>query len=1251
MKSLQRIYRTALGATLMLSGLCAAQDPPIYPIAELSDADVATIAFDGDLADWQSLGVPLIIGGDLISDPNVGDGAPYNAADLDYNIWLGWHPASGRIYAAVERIDDVYINDYPGGDLGELWRYDSIEFRIDGDHSGGDYSGSVDPNWTDDEQLLNDNRTAQQYGAIADAPDGRHIGYQGAGDWPNLPPYADAGGASAGSGPTISVAEFYVTPFDNLIWYDADESAPSHLYPDKIIGFDITLPDFDTEPGTYHAYHTLSGQASTWRYADRFADARLISVDPPPPGPPPPRLRVNYPDGGEEIGGNGWSNIHWFAENPIAAVRVEFSTDAGANWEEIVASTPNDGQLEWWVPEQFSSTTLIRVADAADGDPADVSNGSFSIVELLPKPVFDLPKFVRPPNLDGVREPEEWAGALELETSVSQVLLDGEEFGWRDIGAQYSEISANQLQQSDGEDAAVARPDADLSATIWHAWDDEAFYYIAEVRDNSHDVDSGPGQEPNYWWTRDGLSLYVDLGNSREEGICCRAPYDALNIVNFTADQQDASAETITWERIIDGNRNPTQDPDLIDGMEYGYRFAGDEFGGQADYVIEGRIPWSVLQQFNLDRQPVENTRFGFSWILLDPDGNDGYGGQLQSWGWAPDPGAYSTWRFTSHPAGILTGIQSAWLYRVAVFPDEPVNIYADVRGENIALVRADLHLEGEISLLASIDLLDDGLPPDAEAGDEIYTGQWPGSAQLGPYKFDLLAEDDQAQQTAWPDPLSFEIGHTIISVPEKMLVSPDGLETVRVPIFIEDSGSGYLTSLDFLSTQFDIHLDGNGLEPVNPSISFIGTAQEGLDGILDNSAIWDPDAEDWRLHSARASATSLDLFAATGPQEIFAFIDLEVDPLGPGELNVDIEHIMFDEESNVGIAKACCGNLQMGRGDVDDSRTIDAFDASLILMHTVRKVNIEAPDDPSNDQVETDYGFTFPAASGQMAEVSGEMGITAFDASLVLRREVGLIDYFPSEEGAYRLWDPPTGWWQPPTEPPTAKPVATARPMDKTIALDPVEKREDGLIAVPVIIDDMEGLLAGSFGLRFDPNRLRPAGVEATALTENHLFADHAQGSTVRVGFAGVDSKPGSGALAELLFQPLDATGTIGALELIEAQLNESDIDVRIAASPLSTPSAVPRAFALYPNYPNPFNPSTAIRYDLATAGPVRLSVYDLVGQRIRQLLDDHRSAGHHQLEWNGADENGIVVASGVYLLRLETDRGVLVRKMSMIK
>jgi len=598
-------------------------------------------------------------------------------------------------------------------------------------------------------------------------------------------------------------------------------------------------------------------------------------------------------------------------------------------------------------------------------------------------------------------------------------------------------------------------------------------------------------------------------------------------------------------------------------------------------------------------------------------------------------------------------GIFAVWLYRTATFPDEPVILYANVRGENVALVQADIRRQDDQTVIESIELLDDGIPPDAEAGDGTYTGQWAGSDQLGGYQIDLLAENDQTQQTSWPDPIGFEIGHTILSVPENMLVSPDGLADARIPILIEDFGSGYLTSFDFLSTQLDIHLDGNGLEPVDPSISTIGTVQEGLGGIVDNSAIWNPDDEDWRLHSARAGVSPLDLSATTDPaQEIFAFIDLEADPLDPGNLDVNIEHVLFDEEGGTDVAKACCGSLEMGRGDIDNSRTIDAFDAALVLMHTVHTVNLDDPGDTLNDQVETDYGFTFPGAAGHMAEVSGEMGITAFDASLILRREVGQIGYFPSEEGFYRLWDPPTGWWKPPAElPPPTKPVVTARPMNKTIALGPVEKRADGLIAVPVTIDDMEGLLAGSFALHFDSTRLRPAGVEASDLTENYLFADHAQGDIARVGFAGAESQSGAGAIASVLFQPLDVAGTVGALELVEAQLNESDIDVRIAAAPLSTAAAVPRAFVLYPNYPNPFNPSTAVRYDLSTAGVVHLGVYDLVGQRIRLLQSGYQPAGQHKLEWNGADENGIVVASGVYLLRLETDQGILVRKMSMIK
>jgi hypothetical protein len=845
------------------------------------------------------------------------------------------------------------------------------------------------------------------------------------------------------------------------------------------------------------------------------------------------------------------------------------------------------------------------------------------------------------------------AHGYHLSWSPSKIFEWGDTYGYSqdsDLESRRIRVYAidldNNLYLADSEDPNENGTDADLTTHYYFSWDEDYFYIAADNNDNHYDVteDQSGGPNDDAFWQRDTFWITFDLSNGT-------GPNNGNNIVNLWATPIDAGAAAYSLQ--IEHFENGSSSSFLRFGNEPDSFLGAQMFGGPTPigYFLEIRIPWDLIFLSAPDQRDDIGVDFPFRarFIIPDPDGDDSYG-QTYFGGDQNNLSENDRWPLFTLQESLQSVFESIELGRVAVFPDEPVDVLAQFSG-GMNFVQAKIFRDRADPPIDIIDLFDDGNPPDAKAGDHLFSGQWSGSSQLSAYSLDLLGENLRGNGIEKPDIAGFEIGHTILSVPDKMLVSPEGLENVRIPILIEDLGSGYLTSLNFLSDQFDIHLDGNGLEPINPSLSFIGTVQEGLGGILDDSAIWDPDAEDWRLHSARADATPLDLFAATEPQEIFAFIDLEIDPIDPGELNVDIEHIMFDEEGGAGIAKACCGNLQMGRGDVDDSRIIDSFDAALVLMHTVRKVDLDAPDDAINDQVETDNGFTFPAAAGRMAEVSDKMGITPFDASLILRRAVGLIDYFPSEEGSYRLWDPPTGWWKPPAEPPPTKPVATARPMSRTIAVGPMEKREDGLITVAIVIDAMEDVLAGSFALRFDPDHLRPVGVESTDLTENYLFADHAQGDIARVGFAGAESQSGSGALASVLFQPLDATGTIDALELVEAQLNESAIDVRIAASTLSTASAVPRAFALYPNFPNPFNPSTTIRYDLSAEGRVRLGVYDLIGQRIRQLLDDHQPAGRHQLEWNGADQTGGIVASGVYLLRLETDRGILVRKMSMIK
>ena len=96
---------------------------------------------------------------------------------------------------------------------------------------------------------------------------------------------------------------------------------------------------------------------------------------------------------------------------------------------------------------------------------------------------------------------------------------------------------------------------------------------------------------------------------------------------------------------------------------------------------------------------------------------------------------------------------------------------------------------------------------------------------------------------------------------------------------------------------------------------------------------------------------------------------------------------------------------------------------------------------------------------------------------------------------------------------------------------------------------------------------------------------------------------------------------------------------------------SSAPRAFALDPNYPNPFNSSTTIRYRLAEPGRVRLEIFDVQGQKVKTLADGYAGLGVYQVEWDGADASGKPVATGVYLARLQKGSISLVHKMLLLK
>lgn len=94
-----------------------------------------------------------------------------------------------------------------------------------------------------------------------------------------------------------------------------------------------------------------------------------------------------------------------------------------------------------------------------------------------------------------------------------------------------------------------------------------------------------------------------------------------------------------------------------------------------------------------------------------------------------------------------------------------------------------------------------------------------------------------------------------------------------------------------------------------------------------------------------------------------------------------------------------------------------------------------------------------------------------------------------------------------------------------------------------------------------------------------------------------------------------------------------------------------IPASFALHQNYPNPFNPKTEIRFDLPEEGMVELAIYNLMGQKIRTLTSNHMIPGYHAIVWDGTNDIGSQVATGMYFYSLSSRTFHSTKKMLYLK
>ena len=95
----------------------------------------------------------------------------------------------------------------------------------------------------------------------------------------------------------------------------------------------------------------------------------------------------------------------------------------------------------------------------------------------------------------------------------------------------------------------------------------------------------------------------------------------------------------------------------------------------------------------------------------------------------------------------------------------------------------------------------------------------------------------------------------------------------------------------------------------------------------------------------------------------------------------------------------------------------------------------------------------------------------------------------------------------------------------------------------------------------------------------------------------------------------------------------------------------AAPVAYKLFQNYPNPFNPSTEIAYQVASAGHVSLTIYNLRGQKVCTLVDEHKKSGIYTVRWHARDESGRIVPTGMYLYRMTAGEFSVTRKLLLLQ
>jgi len=961
-------------------------------------------------------------------------------------------------------------------------------------------------------------------------------------------------------------------------------------------------------------------------------------------------ISVTSPDGGENWHTGSVHEITWNSSGTSGNVKIEYSINGGSNWSMISSSTQDDGSYFWTIPNTPSSNCFVKITDT-DGSPSDQSNSAFSIVEKKRYLAVHIPSGVSAPTIDGNLNDAAWSYANGPEVLARGGIPD-------DFLTPWNNFSDNRVTWK----------------AVWNS-STNLLYIAVEVQD---DVAGAVDNDSENLWQDDTIEMYTDGNKSGGDynGTYGEAQHwlirrDNAKHLDFLSGYYTGSAISSAIQFGANGNwvlelsmtvynYYPSTVKQLavydVLGWEVWYNDSDNQHQEGGNWARDHQVGWgySGFAYYNADffheieLRPAEQTPYitvivpngGEVWDVGTPQdilwSSSGTSGNVKieystnggsSWSnittSTPDDGSFP-WTVPNTPStNCLVKVtdtdgspydQSNGVFEIRLIQQHFTPVWTGYPFQPMTIYCTKAMLSGQ-SLVAGDEV---GVFDGTKCVGTKVLSQSPSSSN--PVEI-ICSKDDGSGN-------GFTEGNTIV-----------------FKVWDQSATSEFNTSAQFIDLQTS--------QPISPvPFTALGTAAVEL-------------AASTFVTQSIPLKTGWNIFSlAVIPQGSHDMLDV-LSPI----LNNLVK--VIDEQGHsivklFGSWTNSIGDWQPTEGyyiNVNQDVTLQVTGTEIVTPLSIPlNAGWNIISYPCLSHSQNALNAVQPLiSSGNLVKVIDEQGHSIVKIFNNWSNSIG--DMLPGE-GYYVNVNATSSLTIS-----CGGAALAANPADQLQSQKPKHFQLE-FIGYPYepmnifVIDvrvDGENLIAGDEIAVYAGDRCVGVSVLNSPLSIDNPIEiiarqDDGNGNGFKAGDH-ITFRLWRSNTGEELF--IDGSGiqyfAPDRAESIAAQAFEG-LGTAVAAINLTTTSvtenaAMPQRYQLYQNHPNPFNPTTTISYDLPEATDVRLEIFDLQGNIVRQLVNGHRDAGHQTIEWDGRNSYGVRVVSGIYFYKLVSGKFVDTKKMILTK